>query len=290
MSIWQFDDYQGTKGNALSVQVHIKDMKNGHDDFPADVRTQAVWASIPLRNALQELAEKQRVQRNLITGSRLDPRKRRQVGTAMRRGRVDVNELRPYQRRSLTLDLPTIGIIGSAGVRELNDDRTYVQRISQLVLALGWACEMVGTETTAVLCEGHYQPSISRHSRYRQAQLIYKLLEPSTTTPLQAFQIMRNTSTFYRQAFATAYDTSTREDQLKLCSPQNKRKPLFWDKVFPGDNGGYGVEWMRHFIKPDIVIGIGNLLDVNDADISLRRDFSVDEAVQTVIDQIRAIR
>jgi hypothetical protein len=60
--------------------------------------------------------------------------------------------------------------------------------------------------------------------------------------------------------------------------------------AFLSDNGGAGVHWARTFWpESDLVIGIGQLTDIEAADIRLPNQFKLEEAVSEVIRQAEAL-
>lgn len=155
-SPWTLTHYTSAEGKpAFSAAIHINDMPTPEWEYPQDIRTRTQQTAAKLSGPLEDIGRSLQVERDIITGARLDPRKRHSVGVAMRRGEVDPITLRPYQRRSLSAHLPKISLIASCGVAELNQDRMYVHRVTQLALALTWACEAIGMEVNAALMEGH---------------------------------------------------------------------------------------------------------------------------------------
>ncbi len=282
--IFRWTDYKTETGQqATSVELHINDMPCTRHNFPEALREEARRASRPLEEALREIAERQSVERHLVTGARLDPRKRHAVGTAMQRGTLDPYELRPYVRRSLTLDLPRILAVASVGVREVNEDSGFIGRMVKLTLAVAWACEATGAEVRCIMMEGHGPEYLSPNQPYRRAQLAYTLIEPDVTTPLQAYSVALNRQEFYGEGYVGAFrkDRESLRRAGKLRGNENC-EPLV---TFPGENGGYGVHWARTLYNPDIVIGIGKLMDINDADIKLQGKWDVKAAVEDIARQ-----
>lgn len=289
--IWQFKDYRTELGDlALSVNIHINDAAGDvRDPFDIAYRRRAMRASSRIADLLMEIAEKQNIQRDLVSGPRIDPRKRHAVGVAMRKGFVDPVELRPYQRRTLTLDLPSIVVVGSLGVAEFHIDPDYGRRISSLALAIGWACEITGAETRAYLMTGHARARIQERQTYARAQLAYSLISPERPTDLEALACLRHDLTFYSEDCYGNAANAEPESRMRMARLQG-RNDVYWGRMFPSRDGGYGVHWARTLYQPDIVIGIGNLLDNRDADISLPRDFSIERATDSIVEQLRAYK
>ncbi len=288
MGIWKFDDYTSAKNErALSIQLHIRDMPSpAHAvPFPADLRQQAVRAAAPLAEALADLGAELRIRRDLVSGQRLDPRKKRAIGAALRRDVVDIGELRPYQRREAQPHLPKIAVVASAGVEEVNKDRTYIGRIAQLALAVGWACETVGVEVTAHLCEG--QSYLSKYQPYREAMLAYTLLEPGRFTPLPAYNVALARSLFYKTGFRGAYQADAQARQMAAYLMQVGQ--VRWAAAFLSENGGNAVQWARTMHDAELVIAIGNITDAGSGDIQLGTDFGVGEACAEIARQARSI-
>lgn len=288
MPPFMFDDYATAEGKpALSVRVHITDMPCKQTDFPRDLRQRAEAASLALQDAFNDLAQSLQIERDLVVGARLDPRKRHSVGVALRRGEVDAAVLRPYQRRSLTLDLPRVAIVASAGTLEVNSDQQYVGRALQLCLAVSWACEAIGMEVYGALIEAHGTAYLARSQPYRAAQLAYMLVEPGRATNLQAYTVAMNRDRFYEQGYAGAYGKDPVAQQRFSALRGNDR--LSWGSTFPGYNGGEGVHWARTFLDADLIIGIGKLTDIDAADIRLGNHFNVEQACAQVAQQARGL-
>lgn len=286
--LFKFADYKDRKGRkALSAQIAIKDMPCDQANFPTTLRSRAAKASTILQDAFNELAQVMSIQRDLVVGARLDPHKRHAVGVAMRRGEVDPNEIRPYMRKSLTLELPKVAIVGSCGVYEVNDDDTYLSRITQLTLATCWACETVGMEVYGVLMEGHLPAALKISQPYRTAQLAYMMVEPGRFTNLQAYAVALEREQFYMQGYKRAYYADDNAERV-MGRLQGKDR-LFWGHSYPGYNGGEGVHWARQHLEADLVIGIGQLTDVDTADISLGNRFDVEEACESMAAQARKL-
>lgn len=284
-NLWTLKDYTSAAGQpAFSAAIHLNDMAVPPVDYPAAARTQANQQAQRLSGTLEELGRSLQVQRDLITGARLDPRKRHSVGVAMRRGEVDAVQLRPYQRRSLSADLPKISIIASCGVLEVNRDRTYINRVTQLALAIAWACEVIGMEVNAALMEGHSPYYLSKQQPIREAQLAYILTTPERFTPLQRYAVTLSRDYFYGIGFAQSYnaDPSMQRASAKLLG----RTSCSWGRAYPGENGGAGVHWARTFWPDsDLIIGVGQLTDIQEADIRLPNQFNLESAVTEIIRQ-----
>lgn len=293
MSKWTLNNYTSKDGQpAFSAAIHINDMPCPPVDYPVSARTQANQAAARLSDTLNELGRSVQVQRDLITGARLDPRKRHAVGVAMRRGEVDAVELRPYERRSLSADLPKISLIASCGVAEVNRDKTYVNRVTQLSLAIAWACETIGIEVNAALMEGHAKEKefLSPYQTIREAQLAYIIAQPGRFTPLQRYAVTLDRSYFYGVGYKGAVEADEIMHKRSAALQGGNRRTVPALATFPGWDGGNGVHWARtHWPESDIVIGIGKLTDLKDADISLENQFQLDDAVSEIMRQAEAL-
>jgi hypothetical protein len=284
--LWHFKNYTSKAGKpAASIELHITDMPTMQTDFPIDVRGEALRQSARLGDVLNELAEVQRLKRDLVVGPRLDPRKRHNVGVAMRKGELDVFQMRPYQKRTLTLDLPTICVVGSAGVTEVNSDSNYVTRITQLCCAIGWACEALGVECRSVLMEGVLSDQL--RGVIKEVQLAYTLLEPGKFTNLQAYSVATNRNEFYSVGFAGAWERDA-DARSQIRAIQNIQ--VKWSNALLSDHAGNGVHWARSLYAPDIVIAVGNVQDAKDAEIRLDNTFTLDQAITSIIAQVRELR
>jgi hypothetical protein len=241
---WTLTHYTSADGQpAFSAAIHINDMPTPEREYPQNIRTRTQQTAARLSGPLEEIGRTLQVERDLITGARLDPRKRHSVGVAMRRGEVDPLALRPYQRRSLSADLPKISLIASCGVAELNRDRTYVHRVTQLALALTWACEAIGIEVNAALMEGHTKERrfLSPHQPIREAQLAYILAQPGRFTPLQKYAVTLNRDVFYGVGYAGAVRNNPEMHEASAALQGLNRGSCPALATFPGYDGGNGV-------------------------------------------------
>ena len=287
--MFKFADFSLPNGDlALSTEIHVCDMPIPNITYPTHLRAEAQRYAQRLADVFEELGEELRIQRDLVSGQRLDPKKRHSVGVAMRRGEVNLTELRPYMRREVALSgLPRISMVASVGVSECNSDWSLVDRLTQLSLAIGWACENIGIEVDAVLMEGHGSQFLSPNQPYREAQLAYVLIEPGRFTNLQAYNVTRNTGLMYGTGFKGALEAD--ENALKRMAKLQGKRSIKWYQGYPGYNGGRGVYWARQNRHSDLVIGIGNLTDIQDADIRLKNNFSVSDAIDEIARQARAL-
>lgn len=288
--MFKFADYRLPNGSlALSSEIHIRDMPMPTGlSYPEELRREAQLHASRLADVFEALGEELRVQRDLVSGQRLDPRKRHDIGLALRRGEVDPNQIRPYMRREVTLTgLPKITLVASVGVYECNADHTLVDRLTQLSLIIAWACENIGMEVDAVLMEGHGADYLSPNQPYREAQLAYVLVEAGRFTPLQAYNVTRNTSILYSVGFKGALEAD--EKALTRMAKLQGKRSIKWYQGYPGYNGGRGVYWARQHRQADLVIGIGKLTDIAEADIQLANSFSIQQAVDEIARQTRAL-
>jgi hypothetical protein len=197
-------------------------------------------------------------------------------------------QLRPYQRRSLSADLPKISLVASCAVEEVNSDLSYIRRVTQLALAIAWACETIGMEVNAALMEGHAPYRLSSSQPYKEAQLAYILTQPGRFTPLQRYAVTLSRDYFYSIGFAESYKADPAMG--RLCAQLVGRTQMGWGGAFLSDNGGAGVHWAREqWPESDIVIGIGKLTDIQDADIRLPNQFDLDSAISEIIRQAEAL-
>lgn len=289
--MFTFEDYVNEAGQrSLSAQIHVMDLPGQRNDFPESLRAEAMIAASTLQDAFTDLAQSLQIQHDLVVGARLDPRKRHAVGVALRRGEVDPAILRPYQRRSMTIDLPRIAVVGSAGVLEVNSESDYIGRIATLTLAVGWACETVGIDVTAVLMEGHHPRMLDPKQPYREAQLAYVLIEPGTATHLQAYSVALNRNRFYGDAYIPAVE-SDRNAWRRMAALQGYTPhSLPAGGTYPGIDGGNGVHWARTILESDLVIGIGKLTDLERADIKLGSHFEIARACEEIAAQARQLQ
>jgi hypothetical protein len=292
MAPFRFENYTTGDGlPALSSELHIRDMPATRVDFPEDLRNRAQRASRIIADSLSELVERIRLVRDLPVGASLDPRKRHAVGIGLRQGSIDVEVIRPYQRKTLSLDLPRVGIVASAGVNEVNSDPGFIARITMLTIAVTWACEIIGAEVTAALTEGHIRQGQKpmwnrfalRSASVQRAQLAFILHEPGQFTPLQCYAVALDRDEFYSSGFAGAYRRDPRAAEV-MGSLQGQRRAR-WESAHLSVDGGHAVDWARSRWDCDLVVAIGKVADPSAADIVLENDFTVEQACTSIAQQ-----
>lgn len=300
----QINDFTTKNGQrAVSATLTMRELPTARTDFPAHLKAEAARAASYLANQLADLAYEQRLKRDQVTGTRLDPRKRRAVGKGLRHGYIDPYELRPYLRRDSVPKFPSVGIVASAGTAEVghiietahglsgldghNGSAPYVMRVTQLTLALAWAFEAIQTPVYAALCEGHALGYIRPNSGYAEAQLGYMLHTPDAVQPLKAYSCLMNVYRFYGESYAEMY--GQQRDYRRLCANLQGKSSVSWGHSFPSFNGGNAVHWMRDQFAPDIVISIGNNTDRADADVQLSvQEWDMNAMVTEVAQQVKA--
>jgi hypothetical protein len=286
--LFDIREYATEEGDpALSLQLHISHMvtQDAHP-FDTGLRRDAMKHAGRLANAFEDLGREIQYRRDLVTGSRLDPRKRRWVGVGLRQGYLDLNEVRPYMRLDYQRSLPRIHIIASAGNVELHEDPAYVGRVARLALPVAWACESAGLEVHASLNAGYMRSRLNRQQKYRDAQIVYTLMETGRFTPLNHYGMTQDRDTFLWSGFPHAYaqDSHARRAFADL---QGKRS-VRWGYAYLSANGGRGVHWAR-VQGAELVIAIGNFGDGHLADIHLPNNFDVPQAVESIERAVRGM-
>lgn len=252
-------------------------------EFPQAVRLEAKRHARTLTGVFQEVV--QRVTFHDQLNGRLDRHKLNKVAFQTVLGTYDANQVRPYQRTvQAPAKPPTIAIVASAGNGEMWDDATYIPRVVELSLALVWACEAAGLRTYSALTSGHVHP----HG-YRHAELAVMLAKPGErfSPSTYAVALHRDLWRCAKMVLRAAdFDSTKRLSQVAGVSATG------WNigSMFPSYTGGYGVRWAQETLKPDMVIGIGKLTDLAQADIQLGSQFSIGEAVKDVAAQAKKLK
>ena len=288
MKRFKFVEYVGASGKrALSCELHIKDMPVSTTAFPRDLRAKAMVWSAQLSELFDELGQTWGIERDLLVGQRLDPRKRHSVGVGMRKGEIDLEAIRPYQRRSLTRTTPKVAIVASAGNVELHSNPSYIERVAQVVLATAWACEAVGVEVIATLNAEYVEARLAKAQPYREAQVAYTLYESGRITPLQCYSATLGRNVFLWEGFPNAYkdDPDARQQFSRLAGIPN----LDWGQAYRSVDGGKACHWARARHEADLVIAIGQLADTKLADVVLGNKFKPQQAIYEISQQIKKI-
>lgn len=288
MSFFEIKPYTDINGKpAVSFEVNIRDMARARrTTYPKPIKTEALRLSRPLANALEDLGRKRSIERHLIIGQRLDPRKRHAVGTAMRRGYMDPAEILPYQRRTTHLHLPSIYVLASTSPTELHGNHRYVQRVTKLALSIAWACESVGATVRCSLIREMSHMFVSTRQSIRTAHYVYRLIDPDVTTPFNAYGITESSGTLWD---GMAYVMENDREALRQMYAIQGSPAGSWGSAFPSNTAGLAVQWARHMYAPDIVIAISNIGDRDSADIYLPNRFKVDQAINSIVKQIQEL-
>ena len=291
---------------SASMEIHVNDMYPSNKAMPDDLRASANKISALLSDVFAQISEERRIQRDLVSGARVDPRKRHAIAVGLMRGEVDSDVIRPYYRRDNQPVVPTISIIASAGLYEVT--QSYMQTVGTLGIGLSWACEAVGIKTTVSFLEGHDPARINKPSTYRDANIAYTMIDEDSFTPLQklnaAFdpalvttvgwtgvathpdcaKIMNEMSGKLRYKYKTDYK------MVEGKYVKHKKKITYIEgSIFPSQNGGNGVHWARTVKQAEMVIAIGNFTDAQDADIHLASNFDLMTAVKEIGKQARQL-
>ena len=287
-NLFHFEQYKGASGkDALSCEIHVNDMpKTIGDNFPTDLRSRATVASAILADVFDELGQVWGIERDMLTGQRLDPKKRHAVGVGMRTGNLDIEAIRPYMRRSMTKTMPKIAIVCSAGNAELHDSPSYVGKIAQVVLATAWACEIVGVEVVATL-NAEYSERQLLHPKYKEAQIAYTIFDSSRTTPLQHFSLLLNRNNFLWDGFKNAFIAD--DNAMRTFASLRNKDHMFWGEGYYSWNGGKACHWARVRHEADLVISLGDITDTKFADIVLGHEFDINRAVKSIAQQVKKL-
>jgi len=287
-NLFHFEQYKGASGkDALSCEIHVNDMPNTvGENFPTDLRSRATVASAILADVFDELGQVWGIERDMLTGQRLDPKKRHAVGVGMRTGNIDIEAIRPYMRRSMTKTMPKVAIVCSAGNAELHMNTTYVGKIAQVVLATAWACEIVGVEAVATLNEEFIEYEM-RHPKYKECQVAYTIYESGRTTPLQHFSLLLDRDSFMWEGFKNAFIADP--NAQKVFAALNGRSRVDWGFATSSRNGGKACHWARVRHEADLVISMGDITDTKFADIVLGHEFDINRAVKSIAQQVKKL-
>jgi len=292
MNPWKMKPYQRYGQEVMGVEISVKDFAKhspGIRELDPQIRRDANRSAALLADVFVDLGEQLRVERDLVTGQRLDPRKRRKVGVALRQGHVDPYELRAYQSRRVLPDMPKIAIMAAAQWRMVHGNYAYISRVAQLALTLTWACEAAGLDYYAGMSLGWAKPSRSTRAPYKDALLVYRLGEMGEFVNLPAYNVFMDKWDFIRGAYAKAYDETGAKPFRDLCAQMRGRFKVTYHTSYPSASGGYAVHWARQEKAADIVIAVGQLDDGDNADVQLDAGFDVKDAVREVARQVRLL-
>lgn len=300
---FKFEEYRTPHGErALTVGMHLMDLTPSARyplvAPPLELQQKARRASYQLRDALQDLIETIKVEQDLVSGPRLDPKKRHAVARGITTGYLDPSEVRPYMRRGHQADMPKLAIVASMAGSVATTDLNFMP-MAQLALGLTWAAEAVDIEATTVLIASHartldgVEKRLCLNAPYSDTHRVFTLIDSRRPTAPDVLSYALNSNRLI-QAYGERMVKLDREQgsQLAALSGRTYRDLLHergpvWNLAFPNVNAGRAVMWARQNLDADIVICIGNATDSWQADVSLSPRLQLERAVQRVVDQIR---
>ncbi len=253
--------------------------------LPASIAGEARRAAARLTNVFSQVA-RLRVVHDLTAG-RLDRRKLKAVARHTAAGTYDPNVIRPYRRTLPTpAETPTLAVVTNASNAMMWSDPNYIPRALTLTLGVLWACEAAGLNAYGALVEGH---STLRHARYREAVYARMLAEPGAAISPRVYGVALHRDLWrHGRVTAAAADKAGMDRLMALKGRRASAEAIY--STWPSRNGGAAVRWAREVLGADLVIGVGTLTDLGDADIQLPdTSFSVADAVKEIAVQARRL-
>lgn len=281
-------DWSSTSGNEyVPREIHnASDAIDAVNQFimPKEIRSQALRASRHLVNALDKVATLKVIE-DQPTG-RINRRRIADLVRASDAGTYNPDEIRPFRKViSTPAKVPVIAIVADASNAKMWSDAAYIPKILKITLGVLWACESVGLQTYAALCEEYYRIDTDK-SGYQEGIWAHILAEPFKALPMKYYA-----SLLHRDLWRFAGITIEGADQK--AHEKFKTLGYGWGNYgtnWPSLDGGNAVNWARQRYQADIVIAIGDVKDKKQADIQLDAKFTVEQAVQQIVKQAKSIR
>lgn len=279
------------KWNSCSGGLYLPGEVNNADEaldllekftFPLHLRHRAMSASRHVQSAFSEVA-KLKIIRDLPVG-RIDRRKLPAMAESFAAGDYDPARLLPFRRiQPAPARPPTLAIVASAGNAEMWSNAHYIPEVLTLAISVLWACEAAGLPAYAALCMGHY---FGTNREYAHMTLAHMLATPYSTTSLKTYGYALHRDLWRMSDLAAiAADPALCAKVAKYDLPSYTATD-----IWPSLNGGYAVSWARHMLGADLVIAIGDLEDIRDADIQLSTGFNTESACKEIARQAEKLK
>jgi hypothetical protein len=250
--------------------------------FPDSIMLSAKRDSGTLIESMEHLRKRVN-ERDLING-RLDRRKLPRVARHLAAGTYDVETVRPYRRtRYADSNAPTIAIVGSIQTSAMRTPG-YTSNMIQLVLTVLWACEASGLPAHAAMVQGKYLTGMQRTS-YDHVVQGFMLTDPDRPVPARHYSVFLSADLWMHLKVhikATDYEYADLIASMEDRYVQDGRVL----NNFATRHGGHAVQWAREVLDADIVIAIGSIKDMHDADVALSSGFSPQMALAHLAQQI----
>jgi len=227
------------------------------------------------------------IERNCISG-RLDTRKLSNVVMTSLSGTYTAETVRPYKHRELKpARPPRIAILSSAGDGEVGNPK-YLPTLMRTSLALQWAAEANGLDVYATMSLGRHR--VHPKSGYEEAVMPYMLAEPGSTYSPKIFRAALDYHLWWQGMMNLMQHEYAYAEQLSMLDDgQTSFGKSNVPYLFVCGNGGPAVAWAREWLKPDLIITVGNISDRQDADIQLEITTTPDTIVKDIARQINKL-
>lgn len=281
--------------------VDIRDFSTSELDMSEQARREAQQASKPLRNLFEDMLLERAMKRDQRTGVRVDRRKYARVVAAGLRGSPDIAaETKPYIGRKTQFKNIHIGVVAGFSWYESHKDPQLLNKLARLTLAVSWACEKVGANVTAMLTmKSVAKPSWQMNTVIKSPA---RRTRPDLYTHLIGNERSRNFGG-HEHYTQQGLCPSIIDDQHMLewvygrarkhyptnASYSTHLRNLNRGGLLLSGNGGNGVKELRDLFAPNIVIGIGSLTDMRDADVRLTERWQVESAIASIVEQVKAL-
>lgn len=287
------------------VRGHVSDYElQDQNALSGEIQRQARRQARPLIRILQDMMRQDAFMPNQMSGAYVDRRKYRDVIAATKQGRDPV-KTKPHVRKTTTVKDIHIGIATGFAWYLSHRDKTLLDRIGKATLALQFALEAVGAHVSSTLIMEEY-----KDTQYNYA---FDLASPKRRTNAKAYNVFIETTKWNGKdtrkgysghgALAEAMNTPLLQNEAlmkelyglsKLTPPQSMNQRLQdinRGKIVTSARGGQGVRYLRAN-GANIVIGIGALRDIDNADIQIPQtnDLTPEKVIDEVVKQIKSIR
>lgn len=249
--------------------------------FPDSIMLSAKRDSGVLVESLEHLRKRVN-ERDLING-RLDRRKLPRVARHLAAGTYDVETVRPYRRTRYTdSNAPTIAIVGSIETSAMTTE--YTSNMIQLVLTVLWACEAAGLQAHAAMVQGKHIAELQRPP-YDHVVQGFMLTDPDRPVPARHYSIFLHMPLWMHLKVHIKATDYAYADLISSMEDRVVQDGTVLNN-FATRHGGYAVMWAREVLDADIVIAIGNIKDIRNADVALSSTFNTKQALAHLAQQI----
>lgn len=250
--------------------------------FPDSIMLSARRDSGVLVESLEHLRKRVN-ERDLIAG-RLDRRKLPRLARHLAAGTYDVETVRPYRlTRYADSNAPTIAIVGSIQTSAMRTP-DYTANMIQLVLTVLWACEASGMQAHAAMVQGKSLDDLSRPDHAHVVQG-FMLTDPDRPVPARHYSIFLDTQLWMHLKVHVKGSRYDYADLIARMEDRDVRDGTLLNN-FATSHGGRAVQWAREVLGADIVVAIGHILDLEQADVGI--EYPMDFTPQGVVRHLAA--